>query len=110
MARWVGGEHETEYRESWSAFRERCRAALTRLTENAGASQRIIVFTSGGTIATLCQMVLGMTDAQVMQLNWSLVNSAVTKLLYQPGRVGISYLNNYAHLEWLGEAHAVTYR
>lgn len=110
MARWMGGAHDAEYRESWPQFQARCIAALTRLIDSAGASQTIIVFTSGGTIATLCQHLLKLEDPQVFELNWSLVNSAVTKLLYQPGKVSLSYLNNYAHLEWLGEADAVTYR
>jgi broad specificity phosphatase PhoE len=130
MARWTSGEHEADYRESWGAFRRRCADALARLTESTAASQRIIVFTSGGTISTLCQHLLGMTDRQTFQLNWSLVNSAVTKLLYQSrqegagherpgherpgherlGNISLSYLNNYAHLEWLGETHSVTYR
>jgi broad specificity phosphatase PhoE len=123
VARWTSNEHEAEYRESWSAFQQRCVAALARLTQSTAPSQRIIVFTSGGTIATLCQHLLGMTDRQAFQLNWSLVNSAVTKLLYQSGRergregererlgnISLSYLNNYSHLEWLGEAHSITYR
>jgi hypothetical protein len=58
----------------------------------------------------LCQQVLGLQDKQVAELNWALVNSAVTKLFYQPGKLSLSYLNNYAHLEWLGEKNAVTYR
>jgi len=119
MERWMSGEHEADYREGWTAFRERCIAALDRLTKSgptqASASERIIVFTSGGTIATLCQHLLSMSNEKMCQLNWSLVNGAVTKLLYQregrsSGRVSLSYLNNYAHLEWLGDAHAITYR
>jgi hypothetical protein len=43
-------------------------------------------------------------------LNWSLVNCAVTKLLFQGDRVTLSTLNNYAHLEWLGKPHTITYR
>jgi broad specificity phosphatase PhoE len=110
VARWMSGEHDDEYREPWPVFRARCVGALTRLVEQAGPSQNIAVFTSGGTIATLCQHLLGLRNEQVAGLNWSLVNCAVTKLLYQPGRVTLSYLNNFAHLEWLGEANAVTYR
>ncbi len=110
MMRWMQGEHDGDYREPWPVFRARCIAALERLLESAGASQNIIVFTSGGTIATLCQNLLGLTDRKTAELNWSIVNSSVTKLLYQPGKVTLSYLNNYAHLELLGEKHSVTYR
>lgn len=110
MTRWMGGKHDADYSEPWPAFRARCVAAFERLVESAGPSQNIVVFTSGGTIATLCQHVLGLQDRQVAELNWTLVNSAVTKLFYQPGRTTLSYLNNFAHLEWLGEKNAVTYR
>ncbi len=84
--------------------RKRCGAALTKLVDKGG-SQRIVVFTSGGSIATLEQHVLGMTDPQEFQLNWSLVNSAATNLMFQagspgkPARVSVSYLNNFSHLE-----------
>ncbi|HEY8025597.1 MAG TPA: histidine phosphatase family protein [Burkholderiaceae bacterium] len=116
MARWMSGEHDADYGESWAAFRARCVAALSRLVDGAGASQRIVVFTSGGTISTLCQHVLGMSDRQTFQLNWSLVNSAVTKFLFQAGtggedsRISMSYLNNFAHLEKTGDNAIVTYR
>jgi broad specificity phosphatase PhoE len=110
MARWMSGEHDADYREPWPEFRSRCVGALRRVVDSADRSQNIIVFTSGGTIATICQHVLGLGDNQTAALNWSLVNCALTKLLYQPGRVSLSYLNNYSHLEWLGQPHTITYR
>lgn len=120
MARWMSGQHDADYRESWQAFRSRCTAALARLMDGAGASQKIAVFTSGGTISALSQQVMGLSDQSVYQLNWSLVNSAVTKLLFQSSpvkdgqsaatRVSLSYLNNYAHLERLGKGDSITYR
>lgn len=109
-ARWMGGEYDGDYHEPWPAFRDRCVAALKRLTDSAEASQNIPVFTSGGTIATLCQHVLELNDAQMAKLSWSFVNASVTKLLYRPGMLSLSYLNNYSHLEWLGPPEAVTYR
>ncbi len=110
MRRWMAGEHDADYVEPWPVFKTRCVAALQRLLEGADKSQNIIVFTSGGTIATICQHLLGLQDRQAAEMNWSLVNCGVTKLLYRPGRVTLSYLNNYAHLEWLGEPHTITYR
>jgi len=120
MARWMSGNHDVDYREPWQAFRERCTAALIRLMDGAGGSQKIVVFTSGGTISTLCQNVLGLSDQSVCQLNWSLVISAVTKLLFQSkqvkpaqpvvDRISVSYLNNFAHLERLANNESITYR
>ena len=110
MDRWMSGAHDADYRESWSAFRARCLAALRRLVESAGSSQSAIVFTSGGPIAAICQELLGFPDRRAAELNFALVNSAVTKLLYQPGRVSLSYLNNFAHLEQTGQVECITYR
>jgi broad specificity phosphatase PhoE len=110
MARWMDGEHDREYSEPWPTFQRRCVRGLQHLLDSADKSQNIVVFTSGGTIATICQHLLGLGDRQVAELNWSLVNCAVTKLLYQPDRVTLSYLNNYAHLEWLGSPESITYR
>ncbi|HEV2612244.1 MAG TPA: histidine phosphatase family protein [Noviherbaspirillum sp.] len=110
MARWMSGEHDADYREPWSVFRTRCIAALERVIDSAGKSQNIAVFTSGGTIATLCQHVLGFPDRQVAELNWSLVNCAVTRLMFRPGVTTLSYLNSFAHLEALGQPEIITYR
>ena len=114
MARWMDGDHDSDYREPWPLFRQRCVEALERLARTAAASQSIAVFTSGGTIATLCQHLLQFPDAKVFSLNWALVNSAVTKVYYQ-GNAGdtqltLGYANNYAHLESFGNRQAITYR
>ena len=115
MARWIGGAHDAEYRESWPAFRARCLGALRRVTDGADASEAAVVFTSGGPITAICQELLGVPDGKAAELNFSLVNSAVTKLLFQSGRngsgrVSLSYLNNFAHLERTGQAQHITYR
>jgi len=110
MARWMSGAHDADYREPWRVFRQRCLSALQRLVSGAGRSQSIIVFTSGGPIAAICQELLGMPDPQVAALNGSLVNSGVTRVLYQPGRVSLSYLNGFPHLEQTGRPDTITYR
>ena len=110
MSRWMSGQYDGDYIEPWPVFQKRCVDALQRLVDSADKSQNIIVFTSGGTISTICQHVLGLSDRQTAEMNWTLVNCAMTKLFYQPGRVTLSYLNNYAHLEWLGKPESITYR
>lgn len=110
MARWMSGNHDGDYAETWPAFGARCVAALERLVADAEPSQNILVFTSGGPISVLCRQVLGLADRQTAELSWSLVNCGVTKLFYRQDRISLGYLNNYAHLEWLGQGDAVTYR
>jgi broad specificity phosphatase PhoE len=111
MERWMGGHHDADYRESWSAFRARCVGALRRTVEAAGASQNVVVFTSGGPIAAICQELMGFPNRGAAEINFSLANSGVTKLLYNSGgRISLSYLNNFAHLEQTGQAQHITYR
>ena len=113
MQRWMSGWHDDDYLETWPDFRHRCVAALERLNVPLAEGEPrgpIIVFTSGGTIATLMQHVLGLQDFQVVDMNLTLANCSVTKLMTRPGQISVNYLNNYAHLEWLGEEGAVTYR
>jgi broad specificity phosphatase PhoE len=110
MQRWIEGKHDNQYRMSWNAFRERCVAALKRTVDSAERSQNIVVFTSGGPIAAICQHLLDLPGNRTYEVNFSLVNGAVTGLLYQPGRVSLHYLNSYAHLESTGNARVITYR
>jgi len=110
MQRWTQGQWDGDYDESWPAFKARCVAALERLAAIAARDESTIVFTSGGTISVLCQHILGLGDVKTLELNWILANCGMTKLLLRPDAIRLGYLNNYAHLEWLGEAGAVTYR
>ncbi len=110
MQRWASGDHDGEYRESWRAFRARCVAALERTVARAGASQDLVVFSSGGPIAAICQHLMGLADAKAIELNWSLVNSSMTRLLYGRGRISVHVLNAYPHLEAAGQRAAITYR
>jgi broad specificity phosphatase PhoE len=111
MARWMGGQHDGDYRESWPAFRARCIGAAKRIVETAGG-QTVIVFTSGGPIAAICQELLGIPNERAAMVNFSLANSSVTRLLFsgKDGRISLSYLNNFAHLEQTGQVESVTYR
>ena len=110
MRRWMQGAHDAEYRESWNAFRNRCVAALNRVVEQAGPSRTSLVFTSGGPIAAICQHLLELPNPRAFDVNVSLVNAAVTGLLYQRGKISVSYLNNFGHLEQTGDAGVITYR
>ncbi|WP_395826033.1 histidine phosphatase family protein [Collimonas sp.] len=110
VARWVGGKHDADYGETWSQFKARCNAALARVLERIGGAQSAWVFTSGGPISAICQQLLAIPDQQIFELNWSLVNTGVTKLQYRPGRLSLSYLNSFAHLESARDATLVSYR
>ena len=56
LARWVSGEFDADYPETWAAFRARCSQALERLLDGLPRGDDALVFTSGGPIATLAQV------------------------------------------------------
>ncbi|MFZ6675055.1 histidine phosphatase family protein [Undibacterium sp. Xuan67W] len=115
ITRWMSGQFDHEYSETWTSFRQRCITALERQIHHPDTAKNIVIFTSGGTISAICQHVLGFPDAKFSELNWSLVNSAVTRLHLQPpsegkpARLALAYLNNFSHLEQLNLPKHITY-
>lgn len=110
MMRWMSGQYDTEYRESWADFRGRCVGAARRVLADTDKSRRAVVFTSGGPISAIAQELFDLSQARTAALNWTVVNSAVTKLLHSPGQLTISYLNAYPHLEQTRDPKNITYR
>jgi broad specificity phosphatase PhoE len=110
FARWVAGEHDDDYVESFATFRARVLAALERLVAGAARSDRLIVFTSGGPIAVIAQSLLGLADERVAALNFSLANAAITTAFFGASGVRLGTLNAFQHLVRPGEPTLVTYR
>jgi broad specificity phosphatase PhoE len=110
MLRWMRGDMDGDYTETWSAFKQRAIGALQRLASSASTAESTVVFTSGGTISAICQHLLELPDHKTLELNWTIANCSISRLQHRPDRISLNYLNNYAHLEWLGEANSVTYR
>lgn len=108
--RWVSGRHDDDYAESWRSFRARCVASLERLAGSCGQGSTAIVVTSGGPVSAICQHLLGIPDDRIMDMHNAIPNTAVSRLLCRPGRIGLGYFNSTAHLEYAGRADAITYR
>jgi broad specificity phosphatase PhoE len=110
LERWISGEHNDDYPESWAQFKVRCKQGLETVFANAKASQNIAVFTSGGPISSNVQQHLDVPDANVQILNWSMVNCSVTHFLYNSSGINLNYYNNYSHLQASINSPHVTYR
>ena len=108
MARWMSGSFDAEYAEAWSAFRGRCLAAMTDVIAGLGRSKTAIVFTSGGPISVICQAALGIDETRLFELQTSLANCGVTKVLYGRGGTSIASLNEHGFFE--GPGGLLTYR
>jgi broad specificity phosphatase PhoE len=109
VLRWIAGQHDAEYSESWPAFRARSLAALSDLVGTLGPSKTALVFTSGGPITAICQTLLQIPDAHAFRLSWTLANCAVTKVIYGQRGLHLSTVNEHAHFEG-AHAELITYR
>ncbi|MBL4911404.1 MAG: histidine phosphatase family protein [Alteromonadaceae bacterium] len=102
IKRWVIGKHDDEYKQTWQQFKQLTVTALNELiAENSTREvKNIIVFTSGGPISVIVGHILALDDQHVFAVNQQLINSSVTKLLFNSQRLSVDYINNYSHLEW----------
>lgn len=99
IGRWVSGQHDADYGESWLAFRARCTQALDETIRQLGPSKTALVFTSGGPITAIAQNLLQIPDEHAFGLNWTLANCGVTKIIYSERGKYLSSLNEHAHFE-----------
>lgn len=109
-ARWISGEHDHEYSQTWAQFRQRCVTALEALIAELGPSRTALVFTSGGPITAICQHLLQIPDEQAFRVNWTLVNCGITKIVYSANGQHLSSLNDHSHLEHGGRRKLISYR
>ena len=95
--RWMSGEHDADYPETWGGFQERVADALTGLVESAGG-RNTVVFTSGGPIAATATALVGAGPETYRRLLPVIVNASITRVV--AGRRGISLVsfNEQAHL------------
>ncbi|HLT13194.1 MAG TPA: histidine phosphatase family protein [Marinobacter sp.] len=98
VIRWVSGDHDHEYAESWQGFRQRVGQALDQLIEIADGAD-IIVSTSGGPIAVIAQRLLDLSDRKALEMNNVIANTSVSRILYSGPRRSLAVFNNYSHLE-----------
>ncbi len=109
MSRWIQGQHDDDYSETWQQFVDRVHEALKQTLVIAKDKKRVAVFTSGGPISLISQHLLGVPAANIMQLNWTLLNCGVTKLVATSSRVFLASLNEHTHFESANHKHFLTY-
>jgi broad specificity phosphatase PhoE len=91
-ARWLSGEHDGDYRESWPVFSERVLGALDRIGDGT-----TVVATSGGPVAVVVATLLE-SPAAYRRIAPVTVNAAVTRLVTgSRGRTLVSF-NEHTHL------------
>jgi broad specificity phosphatase PhoE len=75
-----------------------------------GNGRIIAVFTSGGAIAASIAHVLGLPGDYAMRLNWQIVNTSISRYMYNKERITLAGFNSIAHLNLTGDPAIITYR
>ncbi|MCG8670167.1 MAG: phosphoglycerate mutase family protein [Pseudomonadales bacterium] len=107
IQRWVSGDFNHEYSESWAEFQQRCANGMNDICKSDAKS--IAVFTSGGAISMVMQQLLELNDQQAIKISWSVVNASVTKVLFKDNRVSLNYFNDFSYFEQV-DPTLITYR
>lgn len=107
MTRWMESDIDPAYTESWRSFTTRVHAALKKAQNNR--AKNIAVFTSGGPISLIAQALLGVPQENIMNMNWTLMNCGVTKLVATQSRLFVASLNEHTHFEGADNKHFITY-
>jgi len=111
MMRWITVDHSTADFEIWPHVQARVRAALHDIMRGHGRNKRILVVASGGTISAAVQCALSVSDEDAMRLCWQVVNSSVTRFMYNDERLTLQAFNAFSHLERMPDAKGlITYR
>jgi broad specificity phosphatase PhoE len=110
MLRWVTGRYEKPGVETWAEVQRRVRAGFARVMEENGRNKLILVIASGGTISAAVQFALGISDVETIQLSWQIVNTSVTRFMYNNQRITLQSFNTFSHLELTKRRDLITYR
>ena len=108
--RWASGEHEKDGLLSWQAFLEQVNSGLQRVLQQAESNQRIAIFTSGGTITALLQLIIGLPASKAFELNWQIVNTSLSCLKFRGREVALTSFNSHVHLQLLKTPELITFR
>jgi len=108
--RWLSGHYDPPGLESWLGFVERVQGGLQRILEQADNTQKIAVFTSGGTITALLHLITQMPARQAFELNWQIVNTSLNQFKFRGREVALASFNSHAHLQLLKDPDLITFR
>ncbi len=96
---WARGELNLEGFETFLEFKVRVSRAYEYLLEHMEGKKQAIAFTSGGTIAMLLGLMLGLSDEKVIELNWQIRNGSITELSYSKHKFYLRGFNYISHFE-----------
>jgi broad specificity phosphatase PhoE len=95
--------------ESWDAFGERMRAAVTVGIEGLGRDDAVLLVSSGGAIGRYISLVTGAPGRSAIEFNLQFRNTGFCELVSVGDSMRLISFNNLPHLELEARRHAVTF-
>jgi len=89
--------------ESWPTFSTRVYSAIKDIARDVGSGANTVVVSSGGSIATITQHIIGLPKSGAYPLFEALINCSITRLLHTRDRISLGSFNDYSYLHALGE-------
>ncbi|KXI27789.1 histidine phosphatase family protein [Paraglaciecola hydrolytica] len=109
MLAWSQGVLATENLiESWDSFRQRVVDCLSLITQQQ-LSKPILVVSSGGVIAMMMGIVLGLDARQIIELNLQIRNSSLSHFHFNQHSIRLSSFNNITHLDTPERLSSITF-
>ena len=106
---WIDAGDGGPAQEPWPAFAARVEGALRGAADGLGSGETAIVSTSGGVVAAVCALLLGVPARSMVAFNRVSVNSGITKIAVGRGGMTLVSFNEHGHLDRHGDG-LLTYR
>ena len=110
IAKWSTGTLYKPGIQTWDEFKKTIHSGIQKVLADNGRSKNIVIFTSGGAISASVQFAMGLSDAETIRIAWKIINSSVSKFLYNEERITLIGFNSTAHLDLERDPGLITYR
>ncbi|MFV0478803.1 MAG: histidine phosphatase family protein [Parahaliea sp.] len=110
---WVSPECNIPQLQSWNEYSCSVHDALIELVNRYSSGKTIAIFTSGGTIATIVSLVLGIDSQYVYRFYEPIFNCSISQFFYNENKISLSSFNDCSFLRLLEKQKnekLVTYR
>ncbi|WP_257295786.1 histidine phosphatase family protein [Endozoicomonas sp. YOMI1] len=108
LLRWVSGDYDNEYQESWNSFKSRTIEVLHQSIRQMAQNDSAVLVSSGGVISVIILQLLNCPDTEMFRINRQIHNTSITAISGRNGKLSLHGFNNYSHLEVKGETALLT--
>ncbi|WBA82342.1 histidine phosphatase family protein [Endozoicomonas sp. GU-1] len=108
LFRWMSGDYDNEYQESWHTFKSRTIEVLYQSTRQMAQNDSAVLVSSGGVISVIILQLLNCPDTEMFRINRQIHNTSITAISERNGKLSLHGFNNYSHLEVKGEKALLT--